>query len=50
MKSRLKLQRALETGTLSNEEQEYIKQFPHIFKIPTAPAKSPQKRKVKSNG
>lgn len=54
MKSRLKLQRALEAGTLTKEEQEFVEQFPHIYKLPesvgktTASTKSSSKRR-KSN-
>ena len=51
MKSRLKLQRALEDGTLTGEEKKFTDQFPHIYKMPTpvgkatASAKSSSKRR-----
>lgn len=31
MKQRLKLLRALEKGTLTKEQEEHIKQFPHMY-------------------
>ena len=45
MKQRLKLLKALNNDTLTDEQKEYVKQFPHIYKKEKQVLKITKKRR-----